>query len=116
MNRHLYRLLFNQRRGQLMAVAESAVAAGKTAGTTGNQGRPRRILRAVLRGVTFGVLIALGLAAVLPNANAQIVAYKTAPASQRPTILTASNGVPLINIQTPSAGGVSRNTYSQFDV
>ncbi|MDR1163307.1 MAG: filamentous hemagglutinin N-terminal domain-containing protein, partial [Candidatus Accumulibacter sp.] len=31
-------------------------------------------------------------------------------------ILQTGNGVPLVNIQTPSAAGVSRNHYSQFDV
>src|SRR5690606_712415 len=35
---------------------------------------------------------------------------------QRPTLLQTANGLPQVNIQTPSAAGVSRNTYSQFDV
>jgi filamentous hemagglutinin len=49
-------------------------------------------------------------------AQAQVVADPNAPAAQRPTVLVAPNGVPLVNIRTPSAAGVSRNTFSQFDV
>jgi filamentous hemagglutinin len=48
--------------------------------------------------------------------NTQIIADKTAPTSQQATILNTSNGITQVNIQTPSAGGVSRNTYKQFDV
>jgi len=33
-----------------------------------------------------------------------------------PMVITAPNGVPLVNIATPSAQGVSRNTFTQFDV
>lgn len=46
----------------------------------------------------------------------QIVADPSAPGRQRPTVLSAGNGVALVNIQTPSAAGVSRNSYRQFDV
>ncbi|MFO1257762.1 MAG: hypothetical protein U1E78_05045 [Gammaproteobacteria bacterium] len=45
---------------------------------------------------------------ILPDSNA--------PFSQRPDVLEASQGVPQINIQTPSPAGVSRNQYSQFDI
>jgi len=39
-----------------------------------------------------------------------------APAGQRPIIDAAQNGVPIVHIAPPSAGGVSRNQYSQFNV
>ena len=45
-----------------------------------------------------------------------IRADKSAPNNQQPTVLQTANGLPQVNIQTPSAGGVSRNQYSQFDV
>jgi filamentous hemagglutinin len=50
------------------------------------------------------------------NACAQVIPNRAAPGSQQPTTLLTANGVPQINIQTPSAAGVSRNLYSQFDV
>ena len=49
-------------------------------------------------------------------AFAKIVADRSAPGNQQPTVLSTASGIPQVNIQTPSAGGVSRNTYSQFDV
>jgi len=47
---------------------------------------------------------------------AQIVADSNAPGNQKPTVLQTANGLPQVNIQTPSAAGVSRNQYKQFDV
>jgi len=64
----------------------------------------------------MALLMALGQSAWIPGIPAQIVVDTQAPSSQQPTVLEASNGVPLVNIQTPSAAGVSRNTYQQFDV
>ncbi|WP_350297136.1 filamentous hemagglutinin N-terminal domain-containing protein, partial [Limnohabitans sp. Rim8] len=120
MNKFCYRIVFNKARGQLMAVAETALASHST-GSVG-QSRPRRS-RSCSASTPWGSGLALkALAAALFSGGfmglplqAQIIADPSAPANQRPTIL--SDGTrPFINIQTPSGAGVSRNTYSQFDV
>lgn len=49
------------------------------------------------------------------NANT-ILPDPNAPLLQRPDVLEANQGIPQINIQTPSPAGVSRNQYSQFDI
>jgi filamentous hemagglutinin family protein len=50
------------------------------------------------------------------TADAQIISDAAAPAHQQAIVSSAANGVPLVHIQTPTAGGVSRNAFTQFDV
>ena len=47
---------------------------------------------------------------------AGITVDPSAPANQQAIITQTANGLPQVNIQTPSSSGVSRNKYSQFDV
>ncbi|WP_205203986.1 hemagglutinin repeat-containing protein, partial [Azonexus hydrophilus] len=114
MNRDVHRIVFNQARGQSMAVPESAAARGQTT----NRQRIRRhgtgYFLATLKPLCFALLWSFGAATLAP-VHAQVVAYKAAPGNLRPTIFNAGNGVPLINIQTPSAAGVSRNQYERLD-
>lgn len=124
MNKHCYRMVFNKARGILMAVSEIAVSQGKASGeTSGKSVVPGAVRGNAFRALTFSAwaTLAVNITGLIMWAapaigQGQIVADPNTPANQRPTVLAAPNGVPLVNIQTPSAAGVSRNTYRQFDV
>lgn len=117
---HIYRLIFNRALGVWQVASELARRIGGTASGS-------RIGRnaATLPPLRFALWCVLGWVSTIPTMPAQaqqapaggrIVADPAAPGSQRPTVVQAPNGVPVVNITTPSAAGVSRNTYSQFDV
>nr|WP_181717453.1 filamentous hemagglutinin N-terminal domain-containing protein [Psychrobacter sp.]QJS05835.1 filamentous hemagglutinin, adhesin, hemagglutination activity domain [Psychrobacter sp.] len=140
MNAQCYRVIFNKARGMLMVVSEAARSQGKTSnaseggsdisqvagssqingqtsGHSGYQGGQLDRLRAPL-------LLALGLATIVTTSvslsahadNTAIIADRNAAANQQAVIIATSNGTTQVNIQSPSAAGVSRNVFSQFDV
>ncbi|MBU2703839.1 filamentous hemagglutinin family protein, partial [Sporomusaceae bacterium BoRhaA] len=49
-------------------------------------------------------------------AGASVAVDKNAPANNRPYVEKSANGLPIVQITTPSAAGVSRNIFRQFDV
>ncbi len=78
----------------------------------------RRARRLRASGVifSFSFLLAACSALLCAPVYAQIVAHPGAAAASLPQITASKNGVPLVDIAAPSAGGVSRNQFSQFDV
>ena len=136
MNAQCYRVIFNKARGMLMVVSESARSQGKTSNPTeGGSAISQVAGTSQTAGQTQGqgcyqggqlmplrahLLLALGLATIAGSSayadTTNIVADRNAAAAQQATILKASNGTTQVNIRTPSAAGVSRNVFSNFDV
>ena len=124
MNKHCHKIVFNRRRGILMAVAETAIGQGKSPGersggeTGGGNGslKTHSGCRLHLGTLAFSLLLGFGSALIVPAAAADIQSDPTAPRHQQPTVLKTGNGLPQVNIQTPTAHGVSVNQYRRFDV
>lgn len=115
MNKHLFRVVFNKARGLLMVVAENVKSACKAPGTTRGVSSVSPVT-ATLTPLRFALMVGMGWVTLVAPVQAQVVADGSAPAGQRPTIGAAGNGAPVVDITRPSDAGVSRNTYSQFDV
>ncbi|WP_047761821.1 hemagglutinin repeat-containing protein, partial [Neisseria arctica] len=119
MNKTCYKVIFNKKRGMMMAVAENTTRDGKNVQDSEaavSDGLSQGAAKFQMHTAAFSVLLAVGSAVMVPAYAAGISADKSAPLSQQPTVLQTANGLPQVNIQTPSAGGVSVNQYRQFDV
>lgn len=110
----IYRLVFNR------ALRVWQVASELVKGGGGLVGHVPRRQSAALSPLGFALMCSLGWVSMvtpaLAQSDARIISDPNAPGRERPTMVTAPNGVPMVNITTPSAAGVSRNRYSQFDV
>ena len=122
MNKRHYKVIFSRVLNQLVVVSELAKSQGKAQSENVSLEQEKTGLFSTalsLNPIHFSLMLALGFVFLAPSAHAEdmaIRADKSAPGNQQPTVLQTGNGLPQVNIQTPSAGGVSRNQYSQFDV
>jgi len=128
MNKNRFRIIFNQLRGLMMVVAENVKSLTATA-ESGKASSSASLLPSFtadisvrMRPIAFSMMCALGMVMVIPNpanismVHAEVKAATNVPGNQQPIILRAPNGVEVINIQTPSAAGVSRNVYEILNV
>ena len=122
MNKRHYKVIFSRVSNQLVVVSELAKSQGKAQSENVSPEQAKTGLFSStlsLNPIHFSLMLALGFVFLSPSVHAEdmaIRADKSAPGNQQPTVLQTGNGLPQVNIQTPSAGGVSRNQYSQFDV
>uniref|UniRef100_UPI000E584012 ESPR-type extended signal peptide-containing protein n=1 Tax=Haemophilus haemolyticus TaxID=726 RepID=UPI000E584012 len=124
MNKKHYKIIFSRVLNQLMVVSELAKSQGKAQSENVSSEQEKTGLFSTalsfsLNSIHFSLMLALGFVFLTPSVHAEdmvIRADKSAPGNQQPIVLQTANGLPQVNIQTPSAGGVSRNQYSQFDV
>ena len=116
----LYSVIFNNTLGRLVVVSEKTVAQGK-AGSQGGHDNSHSTADSQAWGMvgycygkwltlTAAVLVSLGTAQwAHADVQTQVIADATAAKNEQATILTTASGITQVNIQTPSAAGVSKN-------
>ncbi len=117
MNQGIYRLIYNAAKGLVEVAGELACNGGK--GGKINSPVPRALtqqrtgLCVSLKPLVFAGLVAAGQV-WSPAVLAQIAVDGSV--QQQTSVSTTANGIPQVNINAASNGGVSRNTFTQFDI
>ncbi|BCL97413.1 hypothetical protein MAFF211491_18650 [Ralstonia solanacearum] len=106
MNAKCYRTVFNAARGMLVAVEESARSTGKGRGAGSRASRRRA---SVLMLTAAGALASPGL-------HGQSLTVDRGAPGPHPVVGVAANGTPVVNINAPSAAGVSANSFTHYNV
>ena len=78
--------------------------------------RQRRLQYKIAVWLTMGLMIVDPLVVPFTYAANPIEVDKNAPHERQATVEQAGNGITLVNVAGPSAGGVSRNDYTNFNV
>ncbi|GCB03497.1 hemagglutinin repeat-containing protein [Ralstonia sp. SET104] len=105
MNTKCYRTVFNAARGMLVAVEESARSTGKGRRTGSRAGR---------RASAFALTATVALTA--SGLGAQSLTPDRGAPGPHPVVGVAANGTPVVNINAPSAAGVSSNSFTNYNV
>ena len=117
MNQHAYKLVFNQKRGMLVAVSEVAVNHSKepnSGQTQGSSGHTSGTAQRIKHGMVM-LLMAFQIWQPLLAAPVAITPDNT-QAGSKPTVSAANNGVPVVNIISPNNQGVSINQFKEYNV
>ena len=115
MNKHTYKLVFNQKRGMLVAVSEVAQNHSKepNSGESSGSSTSGRYVR-IKHGLAL-LLMAFQIWQPLLAAPVAITPDNTA-AGSKPVVTTAGNGVPVVQIVAPNDKGVSLNQFKDYNV
>lgn len=120
MNKNRYRIIYNKARQMFMAVAENAKSQTKTSGQSTSTVTETTDQAFHQLWHVKALVVSMSLWMPLSTVYAGMVADPGANAANRPVIGVGQNtqkqNVPVINIQTPNASGVSHNIYKEFDV
>ncbi|MEK1939390.1 MAG: filamentous hemagglutinin N-terminal domain-containing protein [Pseudomonas sp.] len=110
MNKRCFRLIFSKPLGFLIPVAETTCAQRKPGQQQGHSPIANPPAWSLKR-----LVLSLLLAGVPGWAAADILVDPTTPAGST-HVISAGNGVPVIEIANPNAKGLSHNRFSEFDV